>query len=82
MTLKNNNTKTINIKNVDDLIKLGESNVLTPKQFTQVLESCNTFIGIFLNDYENTIEMAKELKAFWSKWKNAIEKPIFIDNDY
>jgi hypothetical protein len=77
--MKPKETKFI-INSIDDLITLGESNVLTPSQFVMVLQSSDKFIGIFLNDYENTIEMARVLKDFWSEWKHTNEKPIFLDN--
>ncbi len=68
---------------IEDLIKLGESNLLTPAQYQLVLQSCKPFIGIFLNDYNNTIEMAEVLKDFWLiKWKHTNERPLFIDREF
>jgi hypothetical protein len=77
--MKPKETKFI-INSIEDLIALGESNVLTPSQFVMVIQSSDKFIGIFLNDYKNTIEMAKVLNEYWSEWKSATDKPIFFDN--
>lgn len=67
------------INSIDDIIKLGRSNKLTPKQFNDVLSHCSPFVGIFTKDYENTIEMAEKLHEFNKTWQHTIEKPIFID---
>jgi hypothetical protein len=70
----------ITINSVEELIELGLNNTLSVEQYTLIIQSCKPFLGIFLNEYQNTIEMAKVLKEFWDKWKHTNEKPIFIDN--
>jgi len=79
--MKNKETK-LNINSIKDLIKLGESNKLTPAQYLIVVQSCNPFIGIFLNDYDNTSNMAIALNSHWLKWGNNPEKPLFIDIEF
>jgi hypothetical protein len=76
--MQNNETK-VNINSIKDLIKLGESNLLTPSQYLLVIQSCNPFIGIFLNDYGNTLDMANILDSHLLEWGNNPEKPLFID---
>ena len=70
------------INSIEELIELGRSNKLTPKQFNEVLSHCSPFIGIFTKEYLNTIEMAEKLHEFNKTWQHTIEKPIFIDNDF
>ena len=77
--MQNKETK-LNINSIKDLIKLGESNILTPSQYLLVIQSCNPFIGVFLNDYDNTLEMAKVLEEYWTNLKKETEKPIFFDS--
>jgi len=72
-------TNKLIINSIDDLIKLGKSNVLKPKQFIEIIQSCQPFVGIFLHEYKNTIEMAEILNENWIKWKKTSEKPIFLD---
>lgn len=69
----------ITINNVEELIELGLNNTLSVEQYVLIIQSCKPFLGIFLNEYQNTIEMAKVLKEYWSEWKHTNEKPIFID---
>lgn len=69
----------ITINSVEELIELGLNNTLSVEQYTLIIQSCKPFLGIFLNEYQNTIEMAKVLKDYWSEWKTATDKPIFID---
>jgi hypothetical protein len=76
--MKPKETKFI-INSIEELIELGLNNTLSVEQYTLIIQSCKPFLGIFLNEYQNTIEMAKVLKEYWDKWKTAIDKPIFID---
>lgn len=72
----------LKVNSIKELIKLGESNILTPAQYLIVVQSCNPFIGIFLNDYENTLKMAIALNSHWLEWGNNPEKPLFIDIEF
>ena len=58
------------INSFGDLIRVAESNVLTPQQFKLVMQSCKPFVGIFLEDYNDTMEMAKVLIEVNKKWKH------------
>jgi hypothetical protein len=78
MIMENKETK-LKVNSIKELIKLGESNILTPAQYLIVVQSCNPFIGIFLNDYDNTLEMATVLNSHLLKWGGNTEKPLFID---
>jgi hypothetical protein len=80
MIMENKETK-LKVNSIKELIKLGESNILTPAQYLIVVQSCNPFIGIFLNDYANTFYMANVLKLHLSKWGTSLDKPIFIDSE-
>ena len=68
-----------NINSIKDLVKLGESNMLTPSQYLIVVQSCNPFIGIFLKNYTNSKDMATVLNSHLLKWGNKKDKPLFID---
>ena len=69
-----------NINTLQDLIKLAESNKLTPEQFYKVMEQCQPFVGIFINEYKNTSQMATVMKEYLSVSNN--EVPIFWDTKY
>jgi hypothetical protein len=69
----------LKVNSIKELIKLGESNILAPAQYLIVVQSCNPFIGIFLNDYCNTLDMANALNSHCLKYRNNPEKPLFID---
>ncbi len=81
MESKEINPNKIILNSIDDLIKLGKRDILTTKQYSEIIQSCSPFIGIFLNDYQNTIEMAEILDEFFKKWKHGFDKPIFIDQE-
>lgn len=72
----------LKVNSIKELIKLGESNILTPAQYLIVVQSCKPFIGIFLNDYANTLDMANALKLHLLKWTKSPEKPLFIDIEF
>ena len=76
---KQNKTR-YKINSINDLIKLGEMNILTPQQYGEVVSKIQPFIGIFLNDYSESSEMAAKLKMYFQDHPN--ERPLFIDHSF
>ena len=76
--MENKETK-LKVNSIKELIKLGESNTLTPAQYLIVVQSCDPFIGIFLKNYTNSKDMATVLNSHLLKWGDNTEKPLFID---
>lgn len=78
--MKKLNETRFKINSINDLIKLGEMNILTPQQYGEVVSKIQPFIGIFLNDYSESSEMAEKLKAHFETQYS--ERPLFIDLFY
>jgi len=71
--------KTFEINSIQDLIKLAEMDILTPEQFLDVMQKCEPFVGIFLEKYSKTSEIAVIMRE---RIKHGGEcMPIFWDMD-
>jgi hypothetical protein len=68
----------IEINDIDDLIELIESGVLTPERVCTVLNECLNLIAFAEPDHK---KRANELKEFWNKYKDSQERPIFLFGD-
>jgi hypothetical protein len=69
------NEKKFKINTLSDLVVLGELEVLTPKQYADVISQVKPFVGIFLKEYTSTKDMAAIIKNNLDR----NEKHIFLD---
>ena len=67
------------INNFDDMIQFIKEHDLTPDQTHELVKTCiNSYI---VTDYKSKDELITALTDFWSKWKDTVERPLFIDLD-
>jgi hypothetical protein len=71
-------TKQLEINDIDDLIELIESGVLTPERVCTLIQNCINVITFAEPDHK---KRANELKEFWNKYKDSQERPIFLFGD-
>lgn len=67
----------ININNFDDLILFFNKQETTIEHIKDICQKGLNLI--VLKDYENKEILINTIFEFWYKWKNAKEKPIFLD---
>jgi hypothetical protein len=70
----------IEINTFDELIDFIENSNLSLEEYDTIIS--NT-LSVFIDIKELTKQnLIMELKAFWSKYKNQLEKPLFLNEQF
>ena len=64
------------VKNFDELITFIRECDLNQKQINEVIN--NTIHSFYLKDFNSKEELIESLIKFLEKWKDIIERPLFI----
>jgi len=68
----------IEINTFEDLIEVIENNNLCEQDRNEVVRQC---LKVIVIGSISKIELIKQLKEYWSKYSNKIERPIFLNVD-
>jgi len=71
--------KQFKIRSFDDLIDFIENEDAPKKDIGNIISNILS-VWVWSSQYKDKKELIKDLREYWSKWKNKRERPIFLCN--